>query len=178
MNLNTIASGQVSAAFGAYTIAGSSSTFAIGKCNVGWGTPGSFVATDPIFEIGIGNYNNPSDIIRKNAMTVLKNGNVGIGTIDQFGGGVGILSIGNADTDPSVTLTNAAALYASGGELYSYDSAGNATLISPHDQETGEGIFYSRNTITGRVVKVNMEKLVKKIEELTGETFMEEWIDN
>ncbi|MGH8015828.1 MAG: hypothetical protein ACREBV_06520 [Candidatus Zixiibacteriota bacterium] len=35
---------------------------------------------------------------------------------------------------------------------------------------------YSKNTKTGRVVRVDMERLVKKIEELTGETFMmESW---
>ena len=104
-------------------------------------------------------------------------GNVGIGTTDQFGGGLGVLSLGNAATNPSSTLSAAAALYASAGELFAYDAAGNATQISPHDPQTGEWIFYSKNTKTGRVVRINMEKLVKKIEELTGEQFMEEWIE-
>ena len=105
-------------------------------------------------------------------------GNVGLSMTNQnSGGGAGVLLLGNAATNPTSALTNAAALYASGGELFSYDVDGNATQISPHDPETGEWIFYSKNTRTGKVVRVNMEKLVKKIEELTGEQFMEEWIE-
>jgi hypothetical protein len=57
------------------------------------------------------------------------------------------------------------------------DAAGNDTIISPHDPETGEWVFSSRNAKTGKVTRVNMEKLIKKIEELTGETFMEEWTE-
>ena len=54
------------------------------------------------------------------------------------------------------------------------DSGGNATQISPHDPETGEWIYYSKNVTTGRTVRVNMEKLVKAVEKLTGEKFMVE----
>lgn len=43
--------------------------------------------------------------------------------------------------------------------------------VSPHDPETGEWIFYSKNVKTGKMVKVNMEKLVKAVEKLTGEKF-------
>jgi hypothetical protein len=89
----------------------------------------------------------------------ITSGSLGIGTTDQFGGGVGILSLGNAHTIPSSALTNAAALFASGGEMYAYDALGNATLISPHDFETGEWIFYSKNVRTGRVVRVNYEEI-------------------
>ena len=110
-------------------------------------------------------------------MTLDEKGNVGIGTTNQFGNGEGILSLKNANTNPSMTLMNAAALYASSGELFAYDAAGNATQISPHDKETGEWIFYSKNIKTGRVVKINMEKLVKKFEEMTGESFIEEWVE-
>ncbi len=70
-----------------------------------------------------------------------------------------------------------AGIYTSSGELYAMDDAGNSTQLSPHDKKTGDWIFYSKNVNTGRVVKVNMEKLVKKIEELTGEKFMEEFFD-
>ncbi len=52
------------------------------------------------------------------------------------------------------------------------DEAGNATQISPHDYKTGEWIFYSKNTKTGRTVRVDMERMVKAVEKLTGETFM------
>jgi len=80
MGSNTIASGNLSTAMGLQTTAESSTSFAIGRCNVGGGNPGVWVDADPLFEIGIGNPANPNNIIKDNAMTVLKNGKVGIGT--------------------------------------------------------------------------------------------------
>jgi hypothetical protein len=62
-------------------------------------------------------------------------------------------------------------IYGKSDGLYVYDGT-TQTKISPHDPETGEWIFYSKNVKTGRVVKINMEKLVKAVEKLTGETFM------
>lgn len=67
-----------------------------------------------------------------------------------------------------------ARIYSSGGELFAQDVASNVTQISPHDPATGEWVFYSKNVKTGRVVKVEMEKLVKAVEKLTGESFMVE----
>lgn len=49
-------------------------SFVIGQYNVGGGNLGEWEPTDPVFEIGIG-----SDVENKNAMTVLKNGSIGIG---------------------------------------------------------------------------------------------------
>ena len=37
---------------------------------------------------------------------------------------------------------------------------------------------FSRNTKTGKVVRVNMEKMIRKLEEITGESFMEEWYED
>jgi hypothetical protein len=65
-----------------------------------------------------------------------------------------------------------AKIYSNAGELYAKDGAGNVTQISPHDPETGEWVFYSKNVKTGREVKINMEKLVKAVERLTGEKFV------
>jgi hypothetical protein len=67
-----------------------------------------------------------------------------------------------------------ASIYSSSGLLYATDKNGNITQFSPHDPETGEWIYYSKNTKTGVVKRVNMEKLVKAVERLTGETFMVE----
>jgi hypothetical protein len=69
-------------------------------------------------------------------------------------------------------------LYARAGDLYVLDAAANETPLGPHDFETGEWIFYSKNLKTGRVVRVNMEKLVKAVEELTGEKFMVETVED
>ena len=76
MGYNTTASGIYSTAMGSYTRAESFSSTAMGRYNTGGGNPSSWVATDPIFEIGIG----LGDTQRENAVTVLKNGYVGIGT--------------------------------------------------------------------------------------------------
>jgi len=66
-------------------------------------------------------------------------------------------------------------IYSSGGELYAIDSGGNSTLLSPHDKETGEWIFYSVNKKTGKVLRVDMEKLVKFIDKKFGTNFVKEW---
>ncbi len=74
---STTASGLVSTAMGESTKAESYISMAMGRFNVGGGTSGSWVSTDPLFEIGIG----VSSGAKANAVTVLKNGNVGIGTV-------------------------------------------------------------------------------------------------
>jgi len=65
-----------SVAIGNAVRAQSYASMAVGRYNVGGGNATSWVSSDPIFEIGIGT--GPST--RANAMTVRKNGNVGIGT--------------------------------------------------------------------------------------------------
>jgi uncharacterized protein (TIGR02145 family) len=74
----TEASGLNSTAIGNNTIANSYNSFAIGGYNIGGGSQLSWIATDPVFEIGIG----MGDLMRENTMTVLKNGNIGIGISD------------------------------------------------------------------------------------------------
>ena len=83
-------------------------------------------------------------------------------------------------SDPS-TVVNHAHIYSklvSGhAEMFVRDSNGNVTQISPHTPE-GEWQYFSRNTRTGKVVKVNMEKMIRRLEEITGESFMEEWYED
>ena len=67
-----------------------------------------------------------------------------------------------------------ARIYSDLGRLYAQDSFGNQTILSPHDPETGEWVYYSKNIKTGKIVQVDMAKLVKAVEKLTGETFMVE----
>jgi len=76
MGSGTIASGNISTAIGRSTNAESYASLAIGRNNIGNGSSNSWVITDPVFEIGIGT----SNATRSNAFTVLKNGNIGIGT--------------------------------------------------------------------------------------------------
>ncbi|TVQ34333.1 MAG: hypothetical protein EA370_10815 [Wenzhouxiangella sp.] len=77
MGDRTTASGYASTAMGAGSYAESLASVAIGRNNVGGGSATSWTTTDPLFEIGIGG--NPS--ARANAMTVLKNGRVGLQSI-------------------------------------------------------------------------------------------------
>ena len=77
-------------------------------------------------------------------------------------------------SDPS-TVANNAHIYAkdeaSSAEVFVKDEAGNVTKISPHN-EAGEWEYYSRNTKTGKVVRVNMEEMIRDIEKLTGKSYI------
>jgi hypothetical protein len=85
-------------------------------------------------------------------------------------------------TDPTGTppLLNHAHIYSklTGGtaEIFVQDSDGNVTQISPHNPE-GEWQYFSKNIRTGKVVRINMEKMIRKLEEITGESFMQEWYE-
>ena len=60
----------------------------------------------------------------------------------------------------------------SSSEVHVKDEAGNVTKISPHNK-AGEWEYYSVNKRTGKTVRVNMERMIKKLEEYTGESFIE-----
>jgi Head domain of trimeric autotransporter adhesin len=76
----TRASGENSTAMGFSTTARAYNSFAIGQFNdsVTASSQTSWVATDPLFTIG----NGSSNVARSNAVTVLKNGNTGIGVLN------------------------------------------------------------------------------------------------
>lgn len=61
-------------------------------------------------------------------------------------------------------------------EVFVQDSRGNVTQISPHNEDN-EWHYFSRNVKTGKVVRINMEKMIRKLEEITGESFIEEWLE-
>jgi len=87
----------------------------------------------------------------------------------------GAVILANQASDPS-TVTDSAHIYAkddaASSEVYVRDEAGNVTKISPHN-EAGEWEYYSVNKNTGKKVRVNMERMIRKLEEFTGETFIE-----
>jgi hypothetical protein len=80
-------------------------------------------------------------------------------------------------TSPTGTLTNGVSLYARAGELYAMDAAGNETIQSPHDRDTGEWIFWSKHTPTGKVLRVDMERLVKALDAQLGGGFVTEYLE-
>jgi len=73
MGYSSQASGNYTLATGQATKAEAFNSTAIGKYNIGGGSPTSWVATDPLFEIGNGTYTAPH-----NALTVYKNGNTDV----------------------------------------------------------------------------------------------------
>ena len=87
----------------------------------------------------------------------------------------GAVILANQAGDPS-GVTDSAHIYAkdvaSSSEVFVRDEAGNVTQISPHN-EAGEWQYWSENIKTGKKVRVNMERMIRKLEEITGETFIE-----
>ena len=109
-------------------------------------------------------------------------GNVLIGaTVSPTANGGRVLVFGDNGANPTPGTATAAMFAKTVStvvEMFAVDSAGNASQISPHDPETGEWIYYSKNIRTGVVKKVNMEKLVALVEELSGEKLMQEWVED
>jgi hypothetical protein len=71
-------------------------------------------------------------------------------------------------TAPVGTLANGVSFYSAAGEANVMDAAGNATLLSPHDSETNEWIFRSKHTPTGKVLKIDVEKMLRFINDHFG----------
>jgi hypothetical protein len=91
--------------------------------------------------------------------------------------GTAALNIFNG-TAPVGTLTNGISIYSSSGEAYVMDAAGNATLFSPHDAETNEWIFKSKHTPTGKVLKIDVEKLLRFVNDHFGLDAVHEFIES
>jgi len=87
----------------------------------------------------------------------------------------GAVILANQAGDPA-TVADSAHIYAKddagSSEVYVRDEAGNVTKISPHNQ-AGEWEYYSVNKNTGKTVRINMERAIKLLEQLTGETLIE-----
>jgi len=102
----------------------------------------------------------------KIAGTALRGTTEGTNHLDIFDG-----------TAPVGTLANGISLYSTSGELRVMDAAGNATLLSPHDLQTNEWIYFSKNTVTGKVLRIDMERLMKAIDAQLGGGFIKEYIE-
>jgi hypothetical protein len=152
------ASGYASAALGNYTTAVSYNDVAIGRYNIGGGTAGSWVATDPLFEIG----NGSSASNLSNALTVLKNGNVGIGMPTPQ---VKLYVAGGIRAD-SITITNGGAdfVFDENYDLRSLEKVEQFIKENKHlpDVQTAEQMQKE-----GVSVGTLQTKLLQKVEELT-----------
>ena len=111
-------------------------------------------------------------------LTLDSSGNLGLGGSASRGttAGTAVLNIFNG-TAPVGTLTNGISLYSSSGEAYVMDAAGNATLFSPHDKNTNEWIFHSKHTPTGKVLRIDVERLLKFVNDHFGLDAVQEFIE-
>ncbi len=77
------------------------------------------------------------------------------------------------DADGRVVFENGSSLKDIDGELFARDALGNETQLSPHDKN-GEWIFYSKNPRTGKLLKVRMGAMMRKLDKMLGGGFIEE----
>jgi hypothetical protein len=112
------------------------------------------------------------------ALTLTADSNLKIGgTADRATtAGTNHLDIFNG-TAPVGTLANGISIYSSSGEAYVMDAAGNATLFSPHDAETNEWIFRSKHTPTGKVLKIDVERLLRFVNDHFGLDAVQEFVE-
>jgi hypothetical protein len=136
MGAYTIASGNISTAMGYFTTAQPYASLAIGRYNVVSGDSANWVPTEPLFIIG----NGTDESNRSNAMTVLKNGNVGIGTstpeakLHSLSAGTTQLKLGyDASNYNDFTVQN-------NGDLQIATNGGAATLALTASGRVGIGI--------------------------------------
>ncbi len=143
---NTTAVGTNSVALGRGTNADASASLAIGRFNVGGGTSDNWISADPVFEIG----NGTSDASRNNAVTVLKNGNVGIGGSNP----VSKLSVGT-NGNISATLSSLSSA-SSGFGIYGLASGSGGRGVFGIASDAGSTInyggYFSSNGASGRGV--------------------------
>ncbi len=67
----------------------------------------------------------------RDSLSVLPNGNIGISTLTEFGGGVGVVGLANAATVPTSNPTGGGVLYSEGGALKWRGSSGTITTLAP-----------------------------------------------
>ena len=142
-----------------------------------------FGDTDDSFVGGM-QYSNTDDALFFNAnnaerLRITNAGNVSIGGTANRATTVGTKALNIFDgTAPAGTLANGISIYSSSGEAYVMDAAGNATLFSPHDAETNEWIFKSKHTPTGKVLKIDVERLLKFVNDHFGLDAVHEFIED
>jgi len=90
--------------------------------------------------------------------------------------GTNLISIFNG-TAPVGTLANGASFFCASGEMKVIDAAGNVTVLSPHDDD-GQWIFDSRDSVTGRGLRIQMEQMMRRLDEMLGGGFIEEFTED
>ena len=88
---------------------------------------------------------------------------------DAATSGAGFEDSSSKEQDGSAV--NGAALEVGVSELYAKDSDGNETKLSPHNDE-GDWEYFSKNSKTGKTVRINMEEVVRDLGQLTGKDYI------
>ena len=105
-------------------------------------------------------------------------GNFSIGGTADRATTVGTKTLNIFDgTAPVGTLANGVSFYSTAGEARVMDAAGNATLLSPHDTETNEWIFHSKHTPTGKVLRIDVERLLRFVNAHFGLDAVKEFVE-
>ena len=142
---------------------------ALGSLNMLW-TDVTDATSSAAFTISLRDNNtNPAEKMRLTAVgnlkivgTALRATTEGTNHLDIFDG-----------TAPAGGLTTGISLYSTSGELRVMDSGGTATLLSPHGKD-GYWIFESRSGKTGKMFRVQMERLMYELDEMLGGGFIQE----
>jgi hypothetical protein len=111
-------------------------------------------------------------------MRINSSGNVSIGGTANRATTVGTNALQIFDgTAPVGTLANGVSFYSAAGEANVMDAAGNATLLSPHDSETNEWIFRSKHTPSGKVLRIDVERLLRFVNDHFGLDAVKEFVE-
>ncbi|MES2224655.1 MAG: tail fiber domain-containing protein [Patescibacteria group bacterium] len=134
---DTTAVGQNATAFGFNTTAGSLASVALGRYNVGGGNPTTWVATDPLFEIGIGT----GVGTESNAFSILKNGKTTMSTTNIPTGNfvVGVATTNGSPSSMGVNIP--AAAYSPYQHYITLSQPNNSITISAGNGDNGGGFM-------------------------------------
>ena len=147
---NSVAEGSYSTALGFQTMAKSVFSTAIGANNLSFGNSTNWIETDPIFEIGIGTST------KRNALTVLKNGKVGIGIATP----ASLLHISGANTQAQLSTSNDGVFgqsNTSGGSGVAGINTGSGNGIYGRSTNGYAGKFEGDVNVSGDVITKNLK---------------------
>ena len=161
---STSAIGNYSFAAGLGTKAESWYSAAFGAFNLGGGNPSTIVDTDPVFEVGIGT----NDANRANAITVLKNGKVGIGTNSTTYRVEIKAETGEDALKVKVNNSGKLTVFSNGGTSIGTDATApaNGLLVSGNINNTG-GLLHASDLRFKTNIKV-IPNTLERIQKLRG----------
>lgn len=113
------------------------------------------------------------------SLTIDENQNVVLGAVGLASATPkGVLGLSAATVGPSAGVADAVMLYGKDSvgvtQLYVMDAGSQETKLSPHNEQ-GDWEYFSINKKTGMITRINMIRLIRDIEALTGKKYIEEY---